>query len=132
MLRSAERQVDKEQSLVDLTSQTARALRWATIRLLLAGISTVVVGVASLRRSYLEMALDSTAHHGARKAAGKTGIGSRVVLMPPQLIHSDSVCTRRILSKTSVLTKPYIPSPWLGHRVRATPFTEPPVSSVTS
>lgn len=36
---------------------------------------------------------------------------------PPALLYKESARNRRLLSKTTVLRQPYIPSPWLGHRV---------------
>lgn len=37
---------------------------------------------------------------------------------PPQLSYVDSPRHRRLLAKTTLLARPYKPSPWLGHRVR--------------
>lgn len=35
----------------------------------------------------------------------------------PQLLYRESARNRRLLSKTMMLRQPYVPSPWLGHRV---------------
>lgn len=36
---------------------------------------------------------------------------------PPRLLYMESPRNRRLLAKTTVLRQPYVPSPWLGHRV---------------
>lgn len=38
--------------------------------------------------------------------------------VPPVLFYRETARIRRLLSKTTVLRQPYVPSPWLGHRVR--------------
>ena len=37
--------------------------------------------------------------------------------VPPRLLYVESARNRRLLAKTTVLRQPYVPSPWLGHRV---------------
>lgn len=39
---------------------------------------------------------------------------------PPQLRYRGSEFNRRLLARTTVLRQPYVPSPWLGHRVSVT------------
>lgn len=42
--------------------------------------------------------------------------------MVPQLLYMDSARNRQLLSKTTVLRQPYVPTPWLGHRVSCACF----------
>lgn len=69
-------------------------------------------------RSFLIGEEDSTA---AAAAAAKVGVvhagATKSVSSPPLLLYKETARTRRLLSKTLVLRRPYVPSPWLGHRV---------------
>lgn len=48
---------------------------------------------------------------------GTAGVGGKREPAPPQLRYKKTAFNRRLLSETSVLRQPYVPSPWLGHRV---------------
>lgn len=51
-------------------------------------------------------------------AGGGVGVGAGGdKAEAPQLRFVDSERNRRLLSRTTVLRQPYVPSPWLGHRV---------------
>lgn len=52
-----------------------------------------------------------------KKSEGGDGDGAAVRHKPPQLTYVDSPRNRRLLARTSLLARPYKPSPWLGHRV---------------
>lgn len=61
---------------------------------------------------------------GKRKSEGGVGGGGGDVGVvggagrsPPQLRYKASDFNRRLLARTTVLRQPYVPSPWLGHRV---------------
>lgn len=52
---------------------------------------------------------------------GKSGGGDGAVVgdKAPKLTYVDSERNRRLLARTPLLGRPYVPSPWLGHRVSA-------------
>lgn len=54
----------------------------------------------------------------AGAGVGVGGYAKKATHKAPQLRYVDSVRNRRLLSRTTVLRQPYVPSPWLGHRVR--------------
>lgn len=74
-----------------------RGRPWATARSFLAGISKGGVG-------------------GWRGGVKKDKKRKKIAV-PPLLLYKESSRNRRLLSKTTVLRQPYVPSPWLGHRV---------------
>lgn len=51
----------------------------------------------------------------SKKSEGGDGVA--VGDKPPQLSYVDSPKNRRLLARTTLLARPYKPSPWLGHRV---------------
>ncbi|CAM9172043.1 unnamed protein product [Ectocarpus sp. 12 AP-2014] len=48
---------------------------------------------------------------------GAAGVGGKREPAPPQLRYKKTAFNRRLLSETTVLRQPYVPSPWLGHRL---------------
>lgn len=53
--------------------------------------------------------------NNSKKSEG--GDGVVVGDKPPALTYVDSPRNRRLVARTSLLSRPYKPSPWLGHRV---------------
>ncbi|CAN0182399.1 unnamed protein product [Ectocarpus sp. 6 AP-2014] len=53
----------------------------------------------------------------SKSELGAAGVGGKREPAPPQLRYKKTAFNRRLLSEASVLRQPYVPSPWLGHRL---------------